>query len=367
MCLDALPLLVRSAGVKTYLYHWIRHLRRAAGDDAIRLFPSLGGLGQLDHERSLATPLRTWSALASLALINYGHLPLIDWCGPRADIFHSTNLLHRPPRTMRLTTTVHDLTTWILPEFHTAATRRADHSFVQVLRAADGIIAVSESTRRDLIRVLSIDERKVTAIHSGIAEEFFHVTPAQVAAARLQYRLDRPFALFLGTIEPRKNIGTLLDAWQALAPSLREEFELVLAGPAGWAGPELQARLDGGTPGVRYLGYVAGEHLPGLTAAATLFVYPSLYEGFGFPVAQAMAAGVPVVTSNISSLPEVAGDAGVLVDPRSQAGLSGALARLLLSPTERERRAAAGRLQAARFTWDECARRSLDFFQAIAG
>ena len=367
MSIDALPLLVRSAGVKNYLYYWIRHLRLLAGSDTIRLFPDFGELPPLDHERPLAGRARTLAGLASLAAMNYAHLPLAEWLGPRADIFHTTNLIHHPPRNMRLTTTVHDVTSWIMPELHSAANQRADRSFEATLRRADRIIAVSENTRQDVMRVLGIGGEKIVAIHSGVAEAFFRVTVEEAAAARASQGLHRPYVLFLGTIEPRKNIGTLLDAWSALAPELRAEFDLVLAGPAGWAGPDLLARLRQPPKGVRYLGYVAEQHLAGLTAAAALFVYPSLYEGFGFPVAQAMAAGVPVVTSNVSSLPEVAGDAAALVDPRSQRELSDAMARLLASPGERARLAASGRTRAARFTWDECARRSLEFFRQTAG
>ena len=118
-------------------------------------------------------------------------------------------------------------------------------------------------------------------------------------------------------------------------------------------------------PGVRYLGYVSEVDLPGLFADATLFVYPSLYEGFGFPVAQSMAAGTPVITSAVSALPEIAGGAALLVDPRSQADLTQALDRMLTSPACREQCAALGRLNARRFTWPECARQSLEFFRSL--
>ena len=175
--------------------------------------------------------------------------------------------------------------------------------------------------------------------------------------------LRRPFVLFVGTIEPRKNLDVLLDAFAALPASVREEYELVLAGPLGWAAKETQARLES----ARYLGYVPEPDLAPLTAAAAVFAYPSLYEGFGFPVAQAMAAGVPVITSNVSSLPEVAGDAAVLVDPRSVAELRDALCRLLLSAGLRADLAARGRARSERFRWPECAARSWEFFRKVAG
>src|SRR5262249_28755324 len=147
----------------------------------------------------------------------------------------------------------------------------------------------------------------------------------------------------------------------ALSPSLRRAYELVVAGPMGWAGPETRARLAG----VRYLGYVPEADIAPLTAAAALFVYPSLYEGFGFPVAQAMDARAPVLTSNVSSLAEIAGDAAVLVDPRSSRELREALARLLSAPELLAPMAARGRERAARFRWSACAEASLDFFRKL--
>src|SRR5581483_7758247 len=178
-----------------------------------------------------------------------------------------------------------------------------------------------------------------------------------------RYRLERPMVLFLGTIEPRKNVDVLLDGYGSLPASLREEFELVVAGPVGWAKAETRRRLSG----IRYLGYVPEQDLPPLTAAAAVFAYPSLYEGFGFPVAQALAAGTPVVTSNVSSLPEVAGDAALLIDPRSTEAVRGALERLLLSPDLRAELAARGRRRAEEFRWPKCAAQSLQFFETVVG
>jgi alpha-1,3-rhamnosyl/mannosyltransferase len=169
----------------------------------------------------------------------------------------------------------------------------------------------------------------------------------------------------VGTVEPRKNVDRLLDTWQTLPASVREQFDLVVAGPEGWQSTGTLARLRAPAPGVRYLAYVPEPDLPSVTAGATVFVYPSLYEGFGFPVAQAMAAGVPVITSNLSSLPEVTGGAAALIDPHSQAELRAALERLLTSPATRAQLSTAGRIQAQRFRWDTCARQSLQFFEQI--
>jgi glycosyltransferase involved in cell wall biosynthesis len=182
----------------------------------------------------------------------------------------------------------------------------------------------------------------------------------------MKYGLTKPYVLFVGTIEPRKNIDTLLDAWQQLHASTRETHELVFVGPSGWAGNATVQRLRSGIQGVRVLGYVPEADLPSLTAAATVFAYPSLYEGFGFPIAQAMAAGVPVVTSNVSSMPEVVGDAGLTVDPNSAGELARVLDQVLTSMSLQEILGNRGRELARRFTWKNSARQSAEFFTRVA-
>jgi alpha-1,3-rhamnosyl/mannosyltransferase len=210
---------------------------------------------------------------------------------------------------------------------------------------------------------LQIPPEKIVTIHSGVASAFFQVSSDAIAAVRTRYQLERPFILSVGTIEPRKNLSTLVNAYRALPTHLQGEFELVLAGPIGWADSETTARVRA----VRYLGYVPERDIAPLTAAATVFAYPSLYEGFGFPVAQAMAAGVPVITSNVSALPEVAGDAALLVDPRSEAELRDGLQRLLLCPSIRAAMSERGRQRAECFRWDICAAKSWAFFQELSG
>ncbi len=364
---DAAPLLYRSAGIKNYLYYWIRHLLREAGDMEIRLFPFLNQPRALDHDSSGADLFTTLTRLGLMYAFNRIPLDLARWTGPRPDVFHAAKLKY-PPRSARLTATVHDLTWYAMPEMHSPANVAAERVFAEgVLRRADGLIAVSEATRTDAVRVLKLAPEKIRVIHHGVAEEFFQAGPAEAQGARARLGLPRPYALFVGTIEPRKNVGLLLDAWRGLSRPLREEFDLVIAGPAGWRQREVLARLRSPAPGVRYLGYVPERHLPGLVAGAAVFVYPSLYEGFGFPVAQAMAAGVPVVTSAVSSLPEISGDAAVLVDPRSEAEVRRALEDVLTSPERRRLMIERGRRNARRFSWSECARRSIAFFREVAG
>jgi glycosyltransferase involved in cell wall biosynthesis len=371
--IDAVPLLVRSAGVKNYLYYWTRHLRQESGEAGaarafrIRLFPFLDEASWLNHEGSVRNPFTTIMRLGMLHLLNQFPNDISGWMDRDVDLFHTCKLLN-PPRRAKLTATVHDLTCWLLPETHSPANVAADKRFAeQILKRADGLIAVSEATRSDAVRILNLSPEKIRVIHHGVAEAFFQVKPGAADAVRRRHGLTRPYLLFVGTIEPRKNVDRLLNAYRDLSASTRDEFDLVLAGPPGWAESETMARLRSPAAGVRYLGYVAEEDLPGLFAGAAAFVYPSLYEGFGFPVAQAMAAGTPVITSCVSALPEVAGGAAMLIDPRSEAALRDAMEEMLTSASRRERSIELGRANARRFTWEECARKSLGFFEDVMG
>ncbi|SPE43384.1 Glycosyl transferase, group 1 [Candidatus Sulfopaludibacter sp. SbA3] len=363
IAIDAVPLLVRSAGVKNYLYHWLTHMVRSAPRGTICSLPPLGELGPLNHDASMAGPVRTFAGLAALAASNYTPLPILDWLTRSADVFHASTLVRHPPRRPRLTATIYDMTCWLMPELHSAANLRADRAYCELLRRAHRLIAISQSSKDDAVRTLGLSPDGITVIYPGIADAFFQPAPAAVQEVRTRYKLQRPFVLAVGTIEPRKNVDALVKAFAALPAVMREEFDLVLAGPRGWASDETNNLLRR----VRYLGYIPEPDIAPLTAAAAMFAYPSLYEGFGFPVAQAMAAGTAVLASNVSSLPEITGDAALLIDPHSLSELTGGLHRLLSSPALRAELAARGCVQASRFRWPDCAARSLEFFQEVAG
>ena len=368
VCIDATPLLLRSAGVKTYVYHWAGHLMRLAGRERVKLFPLLDGIGECVHERSVAGPARTVAGLALLHAANALGGWLLNGLGGRFDFFHASHQLMQPPRNCRVTATIYDATLWLMPEMHTPANVRMGRLFAErVMRRASGLIAISQSTRDDAVRFLGLDPAKIAVIYPGVSEAYFTATAGEGRAVAARYGLEKPYVLFVGTVEPRKNLSTLLQAWEQLPRGLRAAFELAVAGSGGWGDPKLLRRLRAGIPGVRYLGYVPEPDMPSLTAAATLFAYPSLYEGFGLPVAQALAAGVPVVTSNVSSLPEVAARGGVLVDPLSPAETAAALERLLANAGLRATLAAEGAAHARRFTWENAAAQTWDWFGKLAG
>jgi glycosyltransferase involved in cell wall biosynthesis len=355
--IDATPLLLKSAGVKNYTYYWIQNLWQQARNERILTLPAIGSLPALDHERSIAGPARTWFHLGRVFAANAAPaLPLLRWTMPRTDVFHVSNQIRFPPKGVKLTATIYDMTVRLMPELHTAANIQADESLARnVLGRANRLIAISENSRQDAARLLNLDANRIEVIYPGVPEVYFG------AQARPS---EQPYVLYLGAIEPRKNVDTLLDSWNSFR--FRADFDLVIAGASGWASEKTMARLASRPPSVRYLGYVPEDELPGLVAGASAFVYPSLYEGFGFPVAQAMAAGVPVITSNTSCLPEITAGAALLVDPKSAEEIQVAMEKLLTSPALQQELRAAGMARAQKeYRWEICARKSLEFFGRV--
>ncbi|MGH9862837.1 MAG: glycosyltransferase family 4 protein [Candidatus Acidiferrales bacterium] len=267
-------------------------------------------------------------------------------------------------------TTIHDMTFFSLPEVHTFAKRRYFKALIPLCaRASRLVITVSESTRQDLVRLVGVRPEKVKVIHLGKSEAFRPVADeATLSQIRKKYGLDRRFLLFVGMIEPRKNLETLVRAYAQLK-DLHGDYSLVVAGPFGWKyGPLLRVVETLGLKNhVLFPGYVPEAELPALYSAAEVFVYPSLAEGFGLPVLEAMACGVPVITSNVSSLPGVVGEAALLVDARSVQQLATAMQRVLGEEMLRKDLRERGLRRAQLFTWEKTARETLEAYQQAAG
>jgi glycosyltransferase involved in cell wall biosynthesis len=361
ICIDATPLLLRSVGVKTYIYHWLDHLMKSSENGTVVAFPGIRQLGALNHDGSQLGFVATSLRIAAILAAN-NKVPLAEklWM-PKADVFHVSSQVRYPPKAMALTATIYDFTASIVPESHLERNIQAEeHLGATVFRRAKGLIAISENTRCDAVRLLGLDPERIEVIYPGVNEAYFDAQRSQ------SLRFQRSYVLFVGTIEPRKNVDLLLDAYSQLNDSIRDEFDLVVAGPPGWKAEKTLARLNEGSPRVRYLGYVPETEMPALVAGATVVAYPSLYEGFGLPVAEAMACGVPVITSGVSSLPEVARDAALFIDPRSAGEMRDALDRLLSSPTLRQELGQKGAERARKlYRWSFCAQRSLKFFEKV--
>ena len=250
--------------------------------------------------------------------------------------------------------TVHDLTLVTHPEWHeTAKVRYFDWALRRAVASADRVLCVSATTARDLVEHLGVATQRVDVTPLGT--DLVPASDEEVARLRARIGLDGPYLLGLGTLEPRKDLPTLVRAFATLAPEL--PHTLVLAGLAGWGAGELREAVaaSGVAERVRLTGYVPEENKAALLSGADLLVYPSRYEGFGLPVLEAMACGTPVVTTTGGSLPEVAGDAALLVPPGDPEQLAAAVVKLLGDQAARADQARRGRHRATAFTWERCA------------
>jgi glycosyltransferase involved in cell wall biosynthesis len=266
--------------------------------------------------------------------------------------------------------TLHDLAVLLWPETLPWKVRWSLTPFLgRTVEDARRIVAVSAATARDLAAAFPDAAAKTEVIWNGVGEGWRPGSADEVVATRARLGAPRGFLLYAGTLEPRKNLDVLLDAWSLLR---REEPEttppLLVAGPEGWKHHALLRRLEALEPlGARRLGRLPPAELREVVRAATAFVYPSLYEGFGLPVAEAMASGVPVVVADASSLPEVAGDAGLRFDADDASALVAALHRLLGEPELAAELGRRGVERARRFSWDDAAARLAEVFRAALG
>jgi glycosyltransferase involved in cell wall biosynthesis len=293
------------------------------------------------------------------------------WFLASTEVTHSTNLAGPRLSGSRLVVTVHDLSFCREPAWHkednVAFSLRA---LGRAVRHATLLITPSAFTAAELEELHPAARGRVRVVPEAVLP-LYRPEPHHGEAARVRARhgLERPYLLFVGTLEPRKNLERLIVAYHRLLAKGQEEFDLVLAGGPGWKAAGIEAAINhpAGRGRVRRLGYVPGPELPALYQGAWALVYPSLYEGFGLPVLEALACGTPVVTSRTASLPEVAGEAALYLDPLDQDDMLAALERITGEPGLREELAAKALAQAARFSQEAMGRAALAVYQEAAG
>jgi len=297
-------------------------------------------------------------------------LPVQTFTG-RMDLFHSPDFV-LPPVWGRVPSllTVHDLSFLHYPRtFTPALVNYLNRVVPRSIRRATHILADSEATKNDLVELWQVAPQKVTVLYSGVDRRFRPIThKRQLRPVRQKYGLGQgPYLLSVSTIQPRKNYQMLIRAFKPVAG--RWPHKLVIAGGKGWLYDEVLAEVErqGLAGRVHFAGFVADEDLPALYSDADLFLFPSLYEGFGLPVLEAMACGVPVITSAASSLPEVAGQAARQLPPEDEAAWSEAIDTLLQDREERAHLVAAGFLQARRFAWEKSARQLRQVYRQLLG
>jgi len=287
------------------------------------------------------------------------------------NVFHCSDVLLHKPQGVPTVITVHDLSTLLFPELHVQDTVEMHEKKTHFVRnLADLIIAVSENTRRDVIEHLGVPPERVHVVYEAAGEHFQPIKDAHtVGTLTHRYGLQpNNYILTVGTLEPRKNQIRLVEAFHLLSQrGITQGLKLVLAGRKGWLYDNLFQRVTelGLTKDVIFTGVVPDKDLPALMSGALVFAYPSLYEGFGLPVLEAMACGVPVVTSNVSALPEVAGDAALIADPHDVESLAEAMRRLIENESLRTTLRNKGLTQAARFSWKRAAQETLKAYSSV--
>ncbi|MCB0015688.1 MAG: glycosyltransferase family 4 protein [Anaerolineales bacterium] len=296
----------------------------------------------------------------------YLPLPIEGWTGP-LDLFHAPDFVLRPTRPgTRTLLTVHDLS--FVREPDSVMPGMSHHLNRWVRRSvdqADHVIAVSKATAQDLIELYGTPPEKISVLYHGVTPEFRPIDDSdQLAAIRAKYNLgQQPFVLSVGTIQPRKNYQRLIRAFA----QVEAEADLVIAGGPGWHADDIFSEVTRQhlADRVHFLGFVPDADLPLLYNAADLFVYPSLYEGFGLPALEAMACGTPVIAANRSALPEVVGSAGRLVDPFDVAAMAAAIDTVLPDSRLRQSLVQAGLAQAAQFSWVKMAGELVQIYQKL--
>lgn len=287
----------------------------------------------------------------------------------RGRVFHGPNYF-LPPYAENGVVTVHDLSVFKFPETHPVArVNQFEKSFRQTLSIAAHLVTDSEITRQEVISYFGWPSERITAIHLGVAAVFAPRTAADLAPKLQRYGLKPgAYSLCVSTIEPRKRIDSLLAAYARLPREILAAYPLVLAGGSGWQSESLHTAIEAARSAgwLHYLGFVDEADLPAIYAGAHLFVYPSIYEGFGLPVAEAMASGVPVVTSNRSALPEIAAGAARLADPDDLDALSVAIEASISDSVWRHHAIAKGLQIARRYNWNECLKQTLLIYNAVA-
>lgn len=279
----------------------------------------------------------------------------------RGEVFHGPNYF-LPPYAENGVVTVHDLSVFKFPETHPIErVKQFEKLFRQTLDIATHLITDSEATRLEVMDFFAWPAEQITSVHLGVSSDFTPRSADDLIPALIRFGLSPGgYALCVSTIEPRKRIDALLEAYSQLPASLRAAYPLVLVGDKGWRSEHLHELIDSGQHAgwLHYLGFVPEADLPALYAGARVFAYPSIYEGFGLPVVEAIASGVPVVISDRSCLPEVASGAAWLVNPDDIDTMTAGLEMGLVDTEWRETAIACGLQVAARYDWSECAKQT---------
>jgi anaerobic magnesium-protoporphyrin IX monomethyl ester cyclase len=364
---DGTALRPRRTGVGYYTEHLLRHLALTAPDDQLIVLSNrpVATDAPLPESVEVVTarrrlPRMVWMQTAApAALARIG-----------ADVVHFTNGMLPLVSPVPTVVTIHDMSLRLYPRYHPLRRVLLNRPLVDLAaRRADAIVTVSETAKRDIVRLYRIDPDRVHVVYEAAAPAFRRVTePAELQRVRTKYGFRDRVILYVGTIEPRKNLPTLVEAFARGRRRGDLDHQLVCVGPYGWLSRDLDERIRRANvaDAITFTGYVPFEDLPAIYSLAEMFVYPSMYEGFGLPVVEAMACGVPVITGRAAALAEVGGEAAAHVERLDADGLGDAMAILARNPDRRHELSVRGLERSHRFSWDRAAQQSLEIYRSVA-
>lgn len=355
----------RGAGIHRFIYHLLSELPEAA--------PQFRYVAYV-NDRRIASPAPAmqirharWHTGNPLARIAWEQMALpLASARDRLDLLHALAFARPVLARCPVVLTIYDMSFMRMPERFPVFQRRYLQWMTRYsARHAAAITVISQSTMQDVVELYGIAPERITVVYCGVDPQFQPLAAVDVAQFRANKGLPDRFMLYLGTLEPRKNVAQVVRAFAQLPAAIRPK--LVIAGAQGWGYDDVYAaaRQSGVGSDIIFAGFVAQQELPLWYNAAELFVYPSHYEGFGLPVVEAMACGTPAITSNVSSLPEVAGDAALTVAPADTLALRDAMEQTLTDLPLRARMKERGLAQAARFTWPQVARQTAQVYSQV--
>lgn len=361
---DVTSLCVPQSGVGTYTLNLLSHLNALPGDEIVPFaHRSVNG-----YTESLGSVPRISRVGLNKTLWMQAVLP-VELARMEIEVCHFLNNVSSVWTPCPSILTIHDMTLWLFPEYHYRRRQLAMRPFIPLsARRAAAIVVNSHSTKRDLVRILGVPEEKVHVVY-GAAAPCFRLLPRSAALdeVRRRYSLPDHFVLYVGTIEPRKNLVRLLHAFAELRQKHKLPHSLLLVGQRGWKDEEVFATMEQLQLGdaVRFLGHVPLDSLVALYNLADAMAFPSLYEGYGLPVIEAMACGTPVVTSPNGALQEVVGEAAEIIDPLDTRSIAEGLVRVLTDSGWRDELRRRGLERAASFTWQAAALQTRQLYDAV--
>ena len=288
---------------------------------------------------------------------------------PSYDLYWQPNYIPQKVKAKKVVTTIHDFSFHIQPQWHPR--ERIEYyrkNFWEKAAASDWIITGSHFTKEEIVNYMGYPEEKITVIYHAVDHKVYRSYEEEVLqVTKEKFGLSDTFLLFVGSIEPRKNLLNLLKAYHLLSHEIKKNCPLVLVGFKGWENREIMQEIEKEKEYIHYLGYLSNEELAHVYGLATLFIYPSLYEGFGIPPLEAMACGTAVIASNAASIPEVCGDAAMYIDPNVYEDISEKITSLLTNTSKRDTLVKKGLLHSKRFTWDKAAGEHIKVFEKVLG